>query len=156
MITGGVSPQSRAVLLIVSSSQPSSLRFDLLSSQKSHIMLLGDSHPPHACSTLSPCRDSFTIVRSRSNPNLQGSLTGAPFNCLVQAAAAEGKMTALKAFAFLFTSSSHCCHSLSTHARIPVLLTAAGSLSSHARLIYPSLSNVIQIDSLHFKKKKKR
>lgn len=112
--------------------------------------------PPHACSTLSPCRDSFTIVRSRSNPNLQGSLTGAPFNCLVQAAAAEGKMTALKAFAFLFTSSSHCCHSLSTHARIPVLLTAAGSLSSHARLIYPSLSYVIQIDSLHFKKKKDR
>lgn len=64
-------------------------------------------------------------------------------------------MTALKSFAFLFTSSSHCCHSLSTHARIPVLLTAAGSLSSHARLIYPSLPNVKQIDSLHFKKKDK-
>lgn len=27
------------------------------------------------------------IVRSRSNPNLQGSLTGAPFNCFVQAVA---------------------------------------------------------------------
>lgn len=65
-------------------------------------------------------------------------------------------MTALKSFAFLFTSSSHCCHSLSTHARIPVLLTAAGSLSSHGRLIYPSLPNVIQTDSLHFKKKKRK
>lgn len=53
MITGGVSPQSRAVLLIVASLQTSSLRFDLLSSQESHIMLLGDSHSPHVCSTLS-------------------------------------------------------------------------------------------------------
>lgn len=87
MITGGVSPQSRAVLLIVASLQTSSLRFDLLSSQESHIMLLGDSHSPHVCSTLSLCRDSFTTVRSRSNPNLRGCLTGAPFNCLVQAAA---------------------------------------------------------------------
>lgn len=65
-------------------------------------------------------------------------------------------MTALKSFAFLFTSSSRCCHSLSTHARVPALLTAAGSLSSHARLIYPRRPNVIQIDSLHFHKKKEK
>lgn len=46
MIPEGVSPQSRAFLLIMSSLQTSSLRFDLLSSQESYIMLLGDSHPP--------------------------------------------------------------------------------------------------------------
>lgn len=33
--------------------------------------------------------DSLTILCSRSNPDLQGSLPGAPFNCLVQPAASR-------------------------------------------------------------------
>lgn len=49
------------------------------------------SPPPHVCSTLSLSWDSFTIVCVRGNPNLRGSLTGAPFNCSVQAAASWGE-----------------------------------------------------------------
>lgn len=52
-IAGGVSPQRPAFRLIVSSLQISSFLFDLLSSQENHIMLLGESHTPHDCSTLS-------------------------------------------------------------------------------------------------------
>ena len=104
MITGGVSPQSRAFLLIVSSLQTSSLCFDLLSSLESHIMLLGDSSPPPP--PIPPLfyslslSGSLTIVRSRSNPNLQGSLTGAPFNCLVQAAASWRQNDSTQVFCF--------------------------------------------------------
>lgn len=53
-MAGGVSPQSPAFRLIVSSLQISSVLFDLLSSQENHIMLLGESHAPHVCSTLPP------------------------------------------------------------------------------------------------------
>ncbi len=40
--------------------------------------------------SLSLSGDSLTILCRRSNPDLQGSLPGAPFNCLVQAAASRG------------------------------------------------------------------
>lgn len=99
MTTGGVLTQRQAFLLFVSSlqiSSPLSLSLsDLLSSQENHIMLLGEAHTPTSARTCSPLSlslsgDSFTILCSRSNPDLRGSLTGAPFNCLVQAAASRG------------------------------------------------------------------
>lgn len=86
-----MSPQSPAFRLIVSSLQISSFLSDLLSSQENHIMLLGESHPPPTSVPLSLSWASFAIVSIRSNPNLWGSLTGAPFNCLVQAAASWGE-----------------------------------------------------------------
>lgn len=84
---------------------------------------------PHVCSTLSPCRDSFRIVRSRSNPNLQGSLTGAPFNCLVQAVASWAQNDSTQVFCFplyflfaLLSFPLHACsYSCVTHcSRLPL------------------------------------
>lgn len=83
---------------------------------------------------LSLIGDSLTILCCRSNRDLQGSLPGAPFNCLVRAAASRGWndsawILSLSLFRFylflgLLSFPFHACspsHSI-------ILLTVAGSL----------------------------
>lgn len=87
---------------------------DLLSSQENHIMPLSEAHTPTSAVTcslslaalslsLSLSGDSFTILCSRSNPDLWGSLTGPLLIVQLKRQPAEGEMTAL---------GSHVFHSL--------------------------------------------